>query len=96
MIIIIILVRLVNNSVKFKDIYDPGLCKYFFVDILISTLCFTEIYVDKICCCCYRGQGARGGQWPAVEDGEEQFARARGRTNIYSAATLLPAMLSTM
>ena len=32
----------------------------------------------------------------AVEDGEEQFARARGRTNIYTAATPLPAMLSTM
>ena len=47
MIIIIILVRLVNNnSVKFKDIYDPGLCKYFFVDILILTPCFTEMYVD--------------------------------------------------
>ena len=48
MIIIIILVGLVNNSVKFKDIYDPGLCKYFFVDILISTPCFTEMYVDKL------------------------------------------------
>ena len=47
MIIIIILVRLVNNSVKFKDIYDPGLCKYFFVDILISTPCLTEIYVCR-------------------------------------------------